>query len=722
MKRVINSGRVPIKMWLTDMEPGAIDQAKNLSNLPFAFKHVAVMPDCLSEDTEILTSRGFIPIKEIDEETLIVNYEPELDKCFFDTPKNLIVRDLRYDEDMYEFTIAAFDKSIKVTSNHRMPYINKMGIYAKDLPNTTYIEDYIWSASGYDDNGSHEHSDELICLIAWIVGDGNIKYSNKRVDGSYGSVNIRFGFTKERKIKRVINLLDSLGYKYSVSENTKQTTISIMVEESRNLLKYVTKEKIYPIEYLSSLDTRQALIFLEECIKVDGDWVNYLKYNHIRYNSKRQSDINFLSALISLHFGVASDHTRWSEGFDTKIKMHGLSVIPHKHLKESPSGLHKSVVNKQKIEYKGKVVCVTCESGWFIARQNGMTFISGNSHQGYGMPIGAILATKGVVIPNAVGVDIGCGMVAAKTSIPANEPVNLKKIFHLISARVPVGMNRHKQNQDGIWMPSGYDNLPKNGMIRDQFKEALKQVGTLGGGNHFIEVQEGDDGYLWIMIHSGSRNLGYKTAAHHNTIAKELNKKHWSEVPPSWGLAFLPMDSDEGQAYLSELDYATRFAENNRRLMFEFVRECFADAGADFNTELYFNKPHNFAEMENHYGENVMVHRKGACRVREDEWGMIPGSQGTHSYIVKGLGNAESFNSCSHGAGRVMSRKRAINELSLEDEKATLDNLGVIHSLTSEKQLDEAPSAYKNIGDVMNNQLDLVSVQVKLRPRLVVKA
>lgn len=345
-----------------------------------------------------------------------------------------------------------------------------------------------------------------------------------------------------------------------------------------------------------------------------------------------------------------------------------------------------------------------------------------DTHQGYGMPIGAVLATKGVVIPNAVGVDIGCGMVAAKTSIPADKDINLKKIFHLISERVPTGMNRHKQNQDGIWMPSGYDNLPKKGKIRDEFKEALKQVGTLGGGNHFIEVQEGDDGYYWIMIHSGSRNLGYKTAAHHNTIAKEINKRFWSEVPPSWELPFLPLDSKEGQDYLSELDYATRFAENNRRLMFEFVREAFYDAKSDFDTDLYLNKPHNFAEMENHFGENVIVHRKGACRVREGELGMIPGSQGSHSYIVRGLGNSESFYSCSHGAGRVMSRKRAINELSLKDEQAALDNLGVIHSLKNEKQLDEAPSAYKDIADVMSNQLDLVSIEVKLKPRMVVKA
>jgi tRNA-splicing ligase RtcB (3'-phosphate/5'-hydroxy nucleic acid ligase) len=348
-----------------------------------------------------------------------------------------------------------------------------------------------------------------------------------------------------------------------------------------------------------------------------------------------------------------------------------------------------------------------------------------DSHQGYGMPIGGVLATEGVVIPNAVGVDIGCGMCSVKTSIKTEEidKIDFSKLMNLIRKKVPVGFNHHQRNQNSKWMPDGMDDVPKTGNIRKELSSALKQVGTLGGGNHFIEIQAGDDGYVWIMIHSGSRNLGYKTARHHNTLAKEINKKYWSEVPPSWDLAFLLIDSQEGQDYISELNYATKFALANRAHMMEAVKECLIDvAGWGVTFDPMINKPHNFAEMEHHFGKNVMVHRKGACRARNGEVGMIPGSQGTHSYIVKGKGEENSFQSCSHGAGRVMGRKAAQRSLDFDTEVKRLNDMGVYHTLETVKQLDEAAGAYKDIDLVMENQSDLVEILVKLKPLAVVKA
>ena len=348
-----------------------------------------------------------------------------------------------------------------------------------------------------------------------------------------------------------------------------------------------------------------------------------------------------------------------------------------------------------------------------------------DSHQGYGMPIGGVLATEGVVICNAVGVDIGCGMCSIKTSIRTEEipDIDFPKLMNLIRKRIPVGFNHHQNKQDQKWLPDGVDGLPKGGNILKELKSSLRQVGTLGGGNHFIEIQAGDDGFVWVMIHSGSRNLGYKTARHHNTIAKEINKKHWSEVPPSWDMAFLLIESQEGQDYIKELNYATKFALANRALMMETVKECLIDTvGWGVTFDPMINKPHNFAEMEHHFGRNVMVHRKGACRARNGEVGMIPGSQGTHSYIVKGKGEKESFESCSHGAGRLMGRKAAQRELDFDAEVARLNAMGVYHTLESVKQLDEAPSAYKDIDIVMENQSDLVETLVKLRPLAVVKS
>ena len=232
------------------------------------------------------------------------------------------------------------------------------------------------------------------------------------------------------------------------------------------------------------------------------------------------------------------------------------------------------------------------------------------------------------------------------------------------------------------------------------------------------------------MIHSGSRNLGKQVADHYNRIAIELNKKWFSEVTKEWDLAFLPVDSEEGQAYIKEMQYCVDFALANRKLMMDRIMEIFKNIiGSDFNniTSKEFNNvdiiniAHNYARLENHFGENVWVHRKGATLATENTIGIIPGSQGTKSYIVKGKGNKESFMSCSHGAGRKMSRTQAIEELDLEKEIKISDDLGVIHGIRNKEDLDEAPSSYKNIDEVMENQKDLVEILVELTPLAVIK-
>ena len=342
-------------------------------------------------------------------------------------------------------------------------------------------------------------------------------------------------------------------------------------------------------------------------------------------------------------------------------------------------------------------------------------------HSGYGMPIGGVLATTGVVVPNAVGVDIGCGMCAVKTSLKTINSEKLKKVMSGIRELVPLGFNHHQVEQDELLMPL-LVTVPEKGIVVKEYNAAKKQIGTLGGGNHFIEIQKGSDGHIWIMIHSGSRNIGLKVAEHYNNLAKILNARWHSAVDKKHDLAYLPIETQEAKDYLAEMQYCVDFAFANRKLMMENIKYAFRKVmGKQFAELEFINIAHNYARWESHFGNDVIIHRKGATSAMEGETGIIPGSQGTKSYIVNGKGNAESFQSCSHGAGRKMGRKQAQRELDLKKEIANLDRKGIIHSIRNIRDLDEAPGAYKNIDTVMENQNDLVEVLVELEPLGVIK-
>lgn len=339
-----------------------------------------------------------------------------------------------------------------------------------------------------------------------------------------------------------------------------------------------------------------------------------------------------------------------------------------------------------------------------------------DSHQGYGMPIGGILATKDAIIPNAVGVDIGCGMCSLRTNLETIEMDELKNIMGQIRETVPVGFKHHDDKQDDKWMPELKENLP---IVGKEYERGRSQVGTLGGGNHFMEIQKGSDGYIWLMVHSGSRNIGYTVANYYHKKAVEETKKRGDNVPKD--LSYFVKGTEDYDNYFKGMNYCIEFALQNRKLMMERMKDAFQEFMPSVEFSNFINKPHNFAAWENHFGEKVMVHRKGATRAEDGEWGMIPGSQGTSSFLVKGKGNPMSFNSCSHGAGRLMSRTQARKTLDLKKEVANLKEMGVLHALRHKKDLDEAPSSYKNIDEVMALQKDLVDIQVELTPLAVVK-
>lgn len=325
-------------------------------------------------------------------------------------------------------------------------------------------------------------------------------------------------------------------------------------------------------------------------------------------------------------------------------------------------------------------------------------------HVGYGMPIGGVIATTDLIIPNAVGVDIGCGMASVRFDSVPPDIGELKRIMGEARKAIPVGFAHHQEPQE--W--SGFHEAPDIPIIQRELASARKQLGTLGGGNHFIEFQVDEAGRFGAMLHSGSRNFGLKVAKTYHDAARAMLRR-WHIELPDQELAFLPIDSPEGQQYLAAMQYCLDFAQANRAHMMQAVLRI---VGLEPVSEV--NIHHNYVAIEHHYGKDVWVHRKGATRARSGELGIIPGSMGTSSYIVEGLGSPESFQSCSHGAGRQMGRKQAERTLDLAIEQAKMGN--VVHGLRNKTDLDEAPGAYKDIDAVMAAQQDLTRIVSKRLP------
>ncbi len=347
-------------------------------------------------------------------------------------------------------------------------------------------------------------------------------------------------------------------------------------------------------------------------------------------------------------------------------------------------------------------------------------------HVGYGMPIGGVLATQGGVVPNAVGVDIGCGMVAVKTSLQAGDLSKefLQNLRLKIHQKIPVGQNHHQEAQHHPLLErrsmrrqqlTGLYTQEVDPVLSDLLGSADKQIGTLGGGNHFIEIQKDQNNQVWIMIHSGSRNLGKRVCDYYHKKAKDYMEAFHVNLPDN-DLAFLPVEVKEHDMYLKAMRFCMEFAEASRELMLKRVGESLIELGKDFILTEKFDTHHNFAAMENHFGQNLMIHRKGAVKAQGKL--TIPGSMGTVSYICEGLEPKESFNTCSHGAGRMMGRKEA-NAL-IKHEEAVEMMKDVVFGIKN-GDYDEMPIAYKDIEQVIKDQSDLVKPIYKLTPLAVCK-
>ncbi len=361
-----------------------------------------------------------------------------------------------------------------------------------------------------------------------------------------------------------------------------------------------------------------------------------------------------------------------------------------------------------------------------------------DTHAGMGMPIGGVIAAREVVIPNAVGVDIGCGMAYTRTNVRLEEIKDImtgngtmvQAMIGDIMRNIPVGFSHHKTPMPCYTLDRAYDEMDRyeeDGELLGQLEAGYFQIGTLGGGNHFIELQADDEGVLSIMIHSGSRHFGKSVCDYFHQKARELNVRYYSQVPDEYRLAFLSADSREGRRYLNWMNLSMDFARENREKMMLAVKAVMEKwIGKYTNLKLEFSEDinchHNYAALETHYGQEVYVHRKGAVRAENGELAVIPGAMGSYSYVVMGKGNPESFCSCSHGAGRQYSRKGAMAAFTAEEVILDLAKQGVVLGKRGKADVaEESRFAYKDIDMVMDNQKDLVIPVRRLKTVGVVK-
>ena len=344
-------------------------------------------------------------------------------------------------------------------------------------------------------------------------------------------------------------------------------------------------------------------------------------------------------------------------------------------------------------------------------------------HAGKGSTIGTVIATKGAIIPAAVGVDIGCGMCAMKLPFKIDDlggTERLRELRHSIERSVPTGRFGHKEPLNWAELFHQAHGAPTIGEDSRVFKNSMCQLGSLGGGNHFIEICHDQDGNAWIMLHSGSRNIGKHLADLHISKAQGIMKSYFIDLPDP-ELAYLAQGTQEFKDYTQDLGWAQQYAAENRRVMLmRIVKDVshHMKLPIDIVWDGVINCHHNYTQFENHFGQNVMVTRKGAVSAREGQLGIIPGSMGSKSYIVKGKGNPDSFCSCAHGAGRKMSRTKARENFTTKDLEQQTSG---VECRKDDGVLDEIPGAYKDIDVVMKDQADLVDVLFELKQVICVK-
>lgn len=689
--------------WASQLEPDVIKQAQRTASLPFVEKPLALMPDahigmgatigsviathgavvpsacgvdlgCLDAATEFMTPNGWKRFDEYEEGDLVLQFDPRTDSSNFTEPLAYIKKP----EEWFYHLKHKKGLDQKVCPNHKMllykGYNRVEREYSIEI-SSNFFETHeqlhggrtvgFLSTFKYQGGGKPELQEvNLIRLQIAVCADGHLLSRNAKKDRCV--VHIK----KQRKIDRLQELLGLCDIEYSLKAGTSDT---VYIE---------FKPPIWnkSLEFLLDYDSETLKKVVDELFLWDGYTAEDGQRTFSTSIEEEADIVQFVMAATGTRCGVFRvdypNKENWAPTFSvytTKNKF--VNVAPHRtHPVEK-------VPSEDGFSY-----CFTVPTGFLVVRRNGNIFTTGN-----------------------------CGVSSVLTNLTSGDlPDDLNPLHHLISESIPSGVgkgNRYASTEAMRWVQA--PNSPE--LSSKQEVKAAKQLGTLGSGNHFVEICLDELDQVWVMLHSGSRGIGNELARIHIEGAKNLMEKYFIELEDK-DLAYLVEGTPEFDAYISAMLWSQDYAAFNRELMMKQALQSFQIflGAKEITPALGVNCHHNFCEMENHHGKNLWVTRKGAVRARVGDWGVIPGSMGTKSYVVKGKGNLASYNSSSHGAGRLMSRTKAKKTLDIAGLEAQMKGKAW-NSKNAVNLIDEDPRAYKDIDQVMADQDDLVEVKYTLR-------
>lgn len=720
---ILQGAVVPVKLWspLAHVEESAQKQLKNVAALPWCFSHVAVMPDvhfgigctvgsviamrdaivpsavgvdigCVDCETEYLSPTGWKRIDQYADDP-IMEYDPETGKAFFRQPKAYVK--LPCNEFYRIKTKYGVDQ--KLSAEHRVLYVRYDRTYKFNVVQTILASDLAeWhnaTKSGFrgrfittftPELATRVYmSDEDLRIAVMVAADAHVRNEN--------TGNCVLHFKKQRKIERARQLLWDADIEFSEHANNDETvTISFTAPVPPG---GYTNLRTLSVYWAASLD--QLRVIASEVFHWDGSLEDRCYYTR----DKASADfISYAFAATGCRSVMRADDGK-RDGHNPTGKL-DYRVFAQDNVKVGIYGSPKTPIEVEP-SADGYKYCFTTGTGYWIMRRGGNIAATGN-----------------------------CGMAAVKTNLTSHDlPHDLKALRDQIERDIPTGFHAHTSSyadpaHGGLQDPaldavtSSLVERFKQGVrapVQDSLDHAVQQIGTLGGGNHFIELCLDTSDRVWMMLHSGSRGIGNKIATYHIAQAKSL--LHNQDLPDPDLAAFLS-GTPGMEAYQHDLYWAQEYAAHNRAVMLALYRRAIRRffKRVEFATPIQCH--HNYVAAETHFGENVLVTRKGAIRAGKGDLGIIPGSMGTRSYIVRGLGNPDSFESASHGAGRKMSRGQAKRTFTVQDLEALTQG---VECRKDASVLDEIPSAYKSIETVMENQRDLVEIVHELRGVLCVK-
>ena len=703
------------KVFTDNCDNETVSQITTLLNQSFTKDiRIRIMPDCLPKFTEVLTNNGFVPINKLTQNDKVANYDKNTGMISWKYPKQIIKRAMRKNEQMYEFYVKQNNFSFYATEKHRM--LTKNGVVlAKDIPEITSLSDYIFFGNGLAENIITKYSNLELQLICWIVGDGSI------CDNGCGTKRIKFSFCKQRKFDRITSLLTEYGAEYHCHiEKRGDMAITVNAKSSAQLINLLdNNKKEFPIDFIS-LDERQALVVKEEIIQIDGDYNAYIHNNGYRYSSTNRHNIDILQALFCLNKNLVSMKTQ-RRNHPAHNDLYYMNVIDAQRLTYSRSGLHHNKVYKSKLDYSDDVYCIECDTSFFIIRQNGLVTITGNCHAGKGCVVGTTMTLTNKVVPNLVGVDIGCGMLATRLE---EDSVDLTLLDTVINQYVPSGFSIHDTAVSSF---AGLDKI----LCPINKENAEKSIGSLGGGNHFIELDRDKDGHLWLVIHCGSRHLGIEVCNHYQkegylilknnrnrekitAVIEELKAagrqkeieqaiKAVSAQNPVVPEELAYVEGDLFEQYINDMHLTQQYAKKNRQTIADIITRKM-----NLHPVEVFDTIHNYIDPDN------MILRKGSISAQKGERVIIPMNMRDGSLICIGKGNPDWNYSAPHGAGRIMSRSQAKDNVDMDEFKDAMKD--IFSTSVCQSTIDEAPQVYKSMAEIMDNIQDTVDIIDVIKP------